>query len=30
MVGDYELSGMGVAEAEAGEYYFTQIFVLLR
>lgn len=25
--GDYDLSGLGVAEAEPGEYYFTQMFL---
>ncbi|ELS00835.1 Cysteine-rich secretory protein family [Xenococcus sp. PCC 7305] len=28
IIGDYNLTGMGVAQNSRGEYYFTQIFVL--
>lgn len=28
MVGDYNLTGIGVAKNQQGEYYFTQIFIL--
>jgi len=28
MIGDYNLTGIGVAQNSQGEYYFTQIFVL--
>jgi uncharacterized protein YkwD len=27
MIGDFNLTGIGVAKNRAGEYYFTQIFI---
>jgi uncharacterized protein YkwD len=30
MVGDYNLTGIGIAKNNAGEYYFTQLFVKKR
>jgi len=30
IVGDFDLTGIGVAQNEAGEYYFTQIFLKQR
>jgi uncharacterized protein YkwD len=30
MIGNYDLTGIGVASNSQGEYYFTQIFVLKR
>ena len=27
MIGDYNLTGIGVAKNQQGEYYFTQIFI---
>lgn len=30
MVGNFNLTGVGVAQNESGEYYFTQIFILSR
>jgi len=30
MVGDYNLTGIGIAKNNVGEYYFTQLFVKKR